>query len=320
MPPEAYEKTIDRIVDALKREKGILSVYRLGNVNHPGISDIDIIAVFENGAQSSLNIREHLNETGKYLLTHNLAGASRDHFQQLFDYTFWDNLTCIWGEALIPELHYNARNNPHQEACKRQTALEFLTKNYLEVGIQRKYGIFKLRTLLQEAKGVRYDLEFLSIQSQPINNYIRQIITWLDGWFDETPDADRLSAWVNGYYQALEETINAQAAKGHVLWLPQKVSLDYGRNTMLYQSERFEQSFSGISLPASIIAMHKKIYNANLRLNRFRFGINFTDEDPEGILRKRFNLLKEYQAYNSRHIPYFEPSFSSLANQLVKRG
>ena len=142
--PEVYENTVDKIVDFLKEEDSIKAIYRLGNVNHPGISDIDLVVVFKDGTSCQLNPDHHLNADDKYLLTHEIFGASETQFKKVIRYSFWDNLECIWGEAI--ELDEDQVRLSEEEAAfyKIQIGLEFLLKNYIELSVQRKYGVIKL--------------------------------------------------------------------------------------------------------------------------------------------------------------------------------
>lgn len=315
--PKIYENTVDKIVSFLKKDKAVQSIYRLGNVNHPGISDLDIIAVFKNESSTSINPDDFFDTTERYLVTHDLAGASEDYFKKILPYTFWDNLNCIWGEDHLSSTSVQGMKLENEEVYKEQIGLEFLIKNFLDITVQRKYGVIKLRSLLQEIKGVRYDLKFLRIEGQEINDLMSHFLQRLDHWFETPFDAKEFSRWLSNYYRVLKETINTLTEKGQLLWIPQENHLKYGRNVFLHKAEQLKSKTSGLFLPGALISGSKKKYNAHQRLNKFNVDLVFTTEDTNNVHAKRLNTFREYKQHNDKHYPHFGVLTSSLADHFI---
>ena len=46
---DAYHIAMDRQVQALSKVEGVKSIYQIGGLSTPGISDIDLVVVFEEG-------------------------------------------------------------------------------------------------------------------------------------------------------------------------------------------------------------------------------------------------------------------------------
>lgn len=315
--PEVYEKTITKILDSLKKEDSIQSIYRLGNVNHPGISDIDIVVIFKNGSNCALNPDDFLNSDDKYLLTHEIFGASEDQFRKVIQYSFWDNLNCIWGEPIDLGPAHVALSKKEEVFYKKQIGLEFLQKNYIELSIQKKYGVIKLRSLVQEIKGVRYDLAFLNVQNLAINKCMDHFLNRLDHWFEEPFNPTEFSQWLGEYHKALEEAIIYVNNQSKVLWVPREENLRYGRNIVLKKGEQLQCNTSGIFLPTLFISNNKKVYNAHQRLNRFEITMQYSSEDTEGLNLKRFNAFEVHKSENRKCYPYFGALMSSLASQFI---
>lgn len=315
--PEVYENTIDKIVDSLKREDSIQTIYRLGNVNHPGISDIDIIVIFKDGSKCSLNPDEFLNLEDKYLVTHELFGASESQFRKVIQYSFWDNLNCICGEPIDLGIKYVGLSEMEVVFYKKQIGLEFLQKNYIELCVQKKYGVIKLRSLVQEIKGVRYDLAFLNIKGLAINTCMDHFLNRLDHWFDTPFIAEEFSQWLDDYHKALEEAIVYVNNQSKVLWVPAEGDLSYGRNIVLKKGEQLQCKTSGIFLPSSFISNNKKVYNAHLRMNRFEITMKYNSEDGDGLNLKRFKAFEAHKLENQERYPYFGALMTSLASQLI---
>lgn len=315
--PEAYEITVDKIVELLKKEDSIRTVYRLGNVNHPGISDIDLIVVFKNGTSCPLNPIEYLDDDDKYLLTHNLFGASEDQFKKVLPYSFWDNLKCIWGESIEIDTDQVKLSVEQESLYKQQVGLEFLQKNYIELSVQKKYGVIKLRSIIQEIKGVRYDLVFLGIEGLEINKLMTDFLSRLDHWFEQSFDPIEFSQWLDQYYKALEDAIIHVNRQLKILWVPRDGDLTYGRNILIKKGERLHCNASGLFLPAWLLAKHKKIYNAHQRLNRFEITMKYHSMDSEELNIKRFKAFDIHQLENKLNYPHFGPLMTTLASQFI---
>jgi hypothetical protein len=315
--PEVYENTVDKIVDFLKQEESIQAIYRLGNVNHPGISDIDIVVLFKDGEKCTLNPYGLLNEGDKYLLTHELFGASEKQFKKVIQYSFWDNLECIWGEPIDLESNKEVFSKDERSFYKKQVGLEFLQKNYIELSVQKKYGVIKLRSLIQEIKGVRYDLAFLNIQNMEINKCMNHFLKRLDHWFESPFDPKEFSVWLDQYYVALKEAIMHVNSQGETLWVPQERDLKYGRNINLKKAELPDCKASGVFLPSFFISRNKKAYNVHQRLNYFEISLKYSSEDSSGLNLKRFKAFEEHKLENRECYPHFGALITSLVSQFI---
>ena len=315
--PDVYENTVDKIVDVLKKEDSIQSIYRLGNVNHPGISDLDIVVLFKNGRKCFINPDDFLNEDDKYLLTHELFGASVDQFRKVVAYSFWDNLKCIWGKPIeLGPNHFKLSEN-EKDFYKRQVGLEFLQKNYIELSVQKKYGVIKLRSIVQEIKGIRYDLSFLNVRGLAINKCMEHFLNRLDHWFEKPFDPEEFSLWLDQYHKALEECIIHVNQQGKVLWVPKEVDLSYGKNVFLKNGEQLSCTNSGIFLPSLLIAKNKRVYNAHQRLNRFEITMKYSAEDIHGLNSKRFKAFEAHKHENQKCYPHFGALVTSLVSQFI---
>ena len=120
----SYDLAIERMVEKLKQQGSVLSIFQIGNTNNPGISDIDMLVVFEDGAKYNLNPLEDLSKMDRYLFSHSLYGISKTSFSQAHRYTFFHNYKLLWGEKL-PSDENNLPEDKIQ-ILKTQTSLEYL--------------------------------------------------------------------------------------------------------------------------------------------------------------------------------------------------
>jgi len=313
--PKVYEKTVDRMVSLLSELSAVSAIYRLGNVNHPGISDLDLIVVFKDDSTCDFNPNEHFSDDEKYLITHDIAGASVSDFHKILPYTFWDNLKCIWSAKDESETVNQPTAESHKD-YKAQIALEFLVKNYIELSVQQKYGVVKLRSILQEIKAVRYDVAFLNIEHKPLLQSIEQLLQMLDQWFEQPFNKKAFCQWLQQYYGALSETLALLYGENKMVWLPKKPSYNYGRNVTISNGQQYRSSSRGLFLPPQLLS-NKRLYNAHLRLNSFHIDIPFTSMDPSGLQSQRVNMFKQYKERNKASFPHFGALHSSLVDNFI---
>ena len=93
IPEKDYSIAIKKIVNKLASSPGIHSIYQLGSITHPGISDIDLLVIFEDDYTYTENPLSNLTKIEKYLFIHSLFGMSKSHFlesyfQKIFFYQF----------------------------------------------------------------------------------------------------------------------------------------------------------------------------------------------------------------------------------------
>ena len=92
VPVSSYDFAIQRMVQKLKRQDGVVCIFQIGSINSPGISDIDMLVVFEDGVECSLNPLEDLSKRERYLFSHNLFGVSKTNFSEAQRYTFFHKM------------------------------------------------------------------------------------------------------------------------------------------------------------------------------------------------------------------------------------
>ena len=122
VPLRIYENAIQGMVEKLRRQEEVISIFQIGSISHPGISDIDLVVVFKENGTFHLDPLEGLSKTERYLFIHTPFGVSKTDLKEAQRYTFFQNWRLLWGEKLIGE-----GNNLSEEETKRlkiQTALE----------------------------------------------------------------------------------------------------------------------------------------------------------------------------------------------------
>jgi len=308
IPVSAYDLAAQRMVRKLRQQDGVASIFQIGNTKNLGISDIDMLVVFEDSVRCSLNPLEGLSKTDRYLFSHSLYGISKMSFSQAHRYTFFHNYNLLWGKELL--LGENDLSGDEIQILKTQTALEYLIKMFVSSTVELTYGIVKVRGLLMHAKALSYDLEFLNVSTGRLFDLIQSIILWRDQWFEKKPDKQTLKQWIQAFYAELtallETTLQTVA-----FYLPDWANLRIASNVMLVPSEGFGYRHRGTRLPAILRGLGRRYFNIQHRFNKFSFLLPITSEDHH-VQNARFEYQKKMKNYKTKYINHFSPLNSCL--------
>ena len=307
LPLTIYENAIQSMVKRLKRQQEIISIFQIGSISHPGISDIDLVVVLKENGVFHLNTLKGLSQTERYLFIHPPLGVSKADFAEAHKFTFYHNWNLLWGETLIRE-----GNNLSEEEMKRlriQTALEYLIQNYINLTILRAYGIFNVRTLLLNMRAMLFDLQLLDVPSGRLYELLEVLVEWRHNWFEIKPNTKQLTEWIHDCYQELDAFLKAflQAEK---FYLPEWGSLRISKNVTLVPSEKFYFNHQGIILPVLLRCLGKKYFKLQRWSNHFFFHLPIQKGKIPSVLANRFEL--EYRMVRFSRDKEFMPLRSPL--------
>ena len=107
--PNIYDDAIDCYISLAKKNEFVVSIYKMGSVNHPGISDIDLVVVVKNTCDPvsirKLAIGNSDLATGyKKLFLHDIYLHTEDSFRKIAFSTYCDKLQLCYGVDLKPDL------------------------------------------------------------------------------------------------------------------------------------------------------------------------------------------------------------------------
>jgi len=169
---EIYDKVTDKLISKLTSNTNVISIYTIGHVGNPGISDIDMLIIVKDNCDMLIivkdncivadNFRVEMSGQEKYLFLHQPYACSESGFKKAETFSFFHNYNLVHGKDVRTAANLNTTEI---EILKKQTALEFLLKMYMQLFVQKKYKILRVRDLLLHGKALIYDLEFLNISS-----------------------------------------------------------------------------------------------------------------------------------------------------------
>lgn len=303
---DAYHQAIGKQVDELSKISGVKSIYQIGGISTPGISDIDLVVVFEDGFKYNFNPKLNNDNIGNYLFTHGLYGASETYFKESLKYTFFHNFNLLYGDEF--DLN-NTTSESNQVILKKQIALEFLFKMYINLVVQKSYNTIKLRSLFLHIKALPYDFEFLNIHPESLLNIIEKGISLRNNWFSGNVSKSDIKNWFKNFFEEFELFLNT-------LFRDYSLYANYSNfkiapNIEIRNSNSLEYIRTGVCIPNLFNVFDKKYFKLLNRMNDFVINVPLTIDSPK-IVEDYFKYAQKTSEYNKKYIPHFMTLTTSL--------
>ncbi len=307
--PEIYQQAIDRMVERLKGLPGLVSVYQVGGVSTPGISDIDLFVVFADQVKVGKNPRENLSATDQYLFTHNLFGTSESFVSEIEQYTYFGKYRLLFGKE--QKFVTSSIHTEYETSLKKQIALEYLVKACITSAVEHAYHTIKLRNLFLHAKALLIDLSFLGIENGKLKEAIQELVNARNNWFQHPLNQKNLNYLVQQYHTCLVEELSELLMR-EKFYLPSKANLQISRNIKLIPSAKFSVSSDGIFFPKAVMKLHGKLPKLLNRMNQFGFHVPVHRDSVPEINLNRYKFISSIVRYQKSHLPDFIPTAFGL--------
>ncbi len=299
--PDAYEAAVQSMCLFLKSIPGIKSIYQVGGISDFGISDIDMLVIFDNGINYQGNpLQPQSHSVNRYLFTHRLFGTTENRIQDLDNFTRFGKYKLLHGHPFtfavtLPE------NDVH--ILEKQIALEYMIKAFISLHISMLFGQVKVRNLLLHVKALKLDMELLSIRQGQFYDLVNEFISMRKTWFQETPDARLLEIKILKLYHSFRALLESLLNQ-HPFYLPEKNAVSISRNIELKKDKGFyPPDFHIPSFIQKLIPSNRRESVLN-RIYRFCFRLPVMHPVPE-IIQQRFNYIHQGVEFNSSRLPWF---------------
>lgn len=302
-----YDELKTKLLHQLLKNDVVLSLYQMGSVKHPGISDLDIICVFKNDSDCFENFRSNLNSEEKTILTHGIFGIEQRDLVQSMSYNLISNLKHLGGK----ELDLDPTKIVTNEAFKTQIALEYLVKMLITIDAQVTLKIIKLRAFLLLAKAVEFDLQLLDVKSGKLYELVQQVIQYRSQWFSSKPTQSNMTKLILNFNVELKRFLERELSKSN-LYLPFE-TLHLPGNFSIKKNENFSVVHKGLILPNQLSFLGRKYINLQNRLNAFEYHLPFVLSTENPIHEERFQFSKQIVQTNKSNYPHFIPLTTSLS-------
>lgn len=302
-----YTDLRTKLVNQLLSDDAVLSVYQMGSVKDPGISDLDIICVFKNNSSCDLNLRRDLSDDEKKILTHGIFGMEEQDLEQIIAYNLLSNLQFLGGK----DLDLNENTTIFNQDLKNQIALEYMIKMFITLNAQTTLGIVKLRSFLLLGKAIRFDLDLLSIKDGQLFDLVNEVLHFRNQWYKQEPKEAEVKSLILNFYEALGALL-ANTFEEKEFYLP-KENIILPGGFKIIKGKPFQKDHKGIVLPSMFQFLGKKYINLQYRLNKFTFQIPYRIPASDSFLYKRFNFSEQMVIKNRASFPHFMAVTSSLS-------
>ncbi|HCI58940.1 MAG TPA: hypothetical protein DFH96_09165 [Bacteroidetes bacterium] len=306
---EIYNEVTDKLISKLASNANVIAIYTIGHVGNPGISDIDMLIIVKDNCKLTHNFRADMSDIEKYLFLHQPYACSESGFKKAETFSFFHNYNLVHG---IDVRTSSKLNSTEIEILKKQTALEFLLKMFMQLYIQKKYRILRVRDLLLHGKALIYDLEFLNISSGNLYQLVQKVIEWRKEWFNKTPTDNDIIEW----FESLFFELNLQFTQNKLfseISFPESKTYSIAKNiTLKASSNNFSVSHSGFIVPMLNAISSKKGVRILNRFNSFHFDVPSSIKQTPSIITERFETEAMLRSYGKKFLPYFLPMTSSL--------
>ncbi len=155
-----YYKTIDKVLNIFDSCAEVISIYQIGSISNPGISDIDLILILESDIpEFSIDYYSYLDPQDKYLLMHGLFAMPLQIFKKIEYLIPTRRLQLLKGQSVI--LDGTLDENEVGE-LERIYALEYILVNLFNLMNQFYLKSLKIRNLLCSLNGLVMDFSILN--------------------------------------------------------------------------------------------------------------------------------------------------------------
>lgn len=297
-----YETAIQKMVDKLLQSESVKCIYQIGGVSSPGISDIDLYVVFHDKQSYLSNPVEKLSYPDNQLFTHKLFGCSESFATQLEQFTYFGNYKLLGGTPVSMNNYF--ANSDDDELLKKQIAIEYLIKAWFSIHINITYGLIKLRSLLLHSKAILYDLDFLKIKEGKLHECIHELLEIRKNYFLRKPDFKKLDHLCEAYCKELENEI-INAISNYNFYISKTGNRQISKRANLIYKIKPGISNSGLTFPIQITRNVKSIQRIQNKLNSYKVGVPFEENNLPDIISKRSQIIGAAINYNREYLPNF---------------
>ena len=240
------------------------------------------------------------------MFTHNLYGTSRSQFQNSLKFTFFHNYKLLYGEDSKLD---NTISSPERKTLKKQIALEFLFKMYINILIQKSYNTIKLRSLFLHIKALHYDFEFLNVYPVDVLKLVNDGISLRNNWFNSKVSKRDVVNWFKSFFNTYQIFLIDLFGK-YKMFAP-LMDFKIAPNIFISNSDSLCFNKKGFVFPNPLNILDNKYFKILNRLNEFHFKVPLSIDAPE-IVNGYFNYTSQATLYNKKYIPHFMTLTSSL--------
>lgn len=183
-----YETVKNKIINMFKSHSDVISIYQIGSVSTPGISDLDLTLVFDDRKQR-IDFRNYYNKLDgrdQYILMHGLFIITKNLFENMRYFYIPGDFKLLWGEQL------EIKPVEQIKLLEQLIVTEFILGLFFTILRALDTKVIKIRSLLCELSALKYDLEILGLNKNNFSDgrrLVDSISQLRQGWFELSENA-----------------------------------------------------------------------------------------------------------------------------------
>ena len=223
--PSIYETTTLIVAELYRPYSSVVGIYRMGGVGDPGISDLDILVVIDDGESIPvIDFKQHLSTEEQYPLMHSVFVVSKRfwRFRSLF-YSY-SNLTRLYERE-----ETDVQDIPDSVSARVSLvmAVQHLIRTFADIDSQWNSGSLRARGLLCQLNALKFDVKplqgFLEAQQLARLESVIEVTKHLRrDWFNLKPqqqlvELERLLKLTKNTIGEVLMAVNHKCAPNHEL-------------------------------------------------------------------------------------------------------
>jgi hypothetical protein len=307
IPAPEYGEAVEELARRLETSEGFLSLYSIGGVSAPGISDLDVVIVWDDGIVHQQDWRP-TSPLGRQLFIHSLYGTSRSLFLEAQSYTCYAPFRLKIGKDLLA----GRPGDDLDKDVRHQIAREYLLRLFIGLYLQHLQRLLRIRSILLNANGIASDLEVLTPGNLQATQLIEELKLLRRSWFEkQNPPEGAFIDWFGRFLKWLTAYATEQLGP-HKLYLPEDRTYSLGRNIRIRKGEAVE--FPEYDMRPTFLRplLGRKYFNLLNRINRPVFTLPFETSGLPPAVKSYFDFTERHRDYNREFLPRHLPLTSSL--------
>jgi hypothetical protein len=305
---DIYKKLIEDICIEYSKYEEIKSIYQIGSVKTPGISDLDFIFVFKDDVHFGKDIKNRQDIVYNYIILHNPFGISEKHWNIHNTFSLFSGYKHIYGK--------NNLQKDYKSPAPRvqiQIALEYILRFFITLSMQIQLNVLKVRSLLLEVTALVKDLEILNTPLDELDVTLKQLLYLRENWFLNKDNYSKFKLNITDFYIQLKSYLPDLLTQ-FSFYIPVEEHINYLKNFKITRNKDFRFASNGIGRYFSFLNMGSKIFfNFANRFQSYELYMPWvSDLNHSDILYMKYVYDRDILIYNRTYLPFFLPLKSSF--------
>lgn len=197
---KVYEEYIDKYVRRVKSVKDVVSIYQMGSISNPGISDIDLIVVVENNFNvveyqklSIKNIFKNDN-IANYLFIHDVMIVDKESFKNIQYINYCANLKLLYGK----EIEFLSISKEESKVVQFSIIVDFIISRLHQFENFKQNKMFLVRGNIVRASSLKHSIKLAENIGMEfdVNDILEDMMDIRNNWF-ENEDINKVKEYFN---------------------------------------------------------------------------------------------------------------------------